>query len=67
MTKARARKRAKAKAAQKAKKRVANAGQPGPTVRAGQFDPGATSIKSPGRNANTKNFAVARRGAARSR
>ena len=67
MTKAKARRRAKAKAAQKARKRVANADRPGPKIRPGRFDPGASSIKSPGRNANTKNLAVAKRGATRSR
>ena len=67
MTKARARQRAKAKAGQKAKKREANAGQPGQKIRPGQFDPGPGSIKSPHVNANIKNFAGARRGAARSR
>jgi len=67
MTKARARKRAKAKAAQKARKREANADQPGRKIRPGQFDPGPGSIKSPRVNANIKNFAGARRGAQRSR
>ena len=67
MTKAKARQRAKAKAAQKARKREANADRPGQAIRPGQFDPGASSIKSPGVNANTKNFAGAKRGAARSR
>ena len=67
MTKAKARKRAKAKAAQKAKKREANAGQPGQKIRSGQFDPGAGSIKSPVVNANTRTFSGAKRGAPRSR
>ena len=67
MTKAKARQRAKAKAAQKARKREANADQPDQNVRPGRFDPGVGSIKSPFVNANTKNFAGARRGAARSR
>ena len=67
MTKARARQRAKAKAAQKARKRKANADQPGHTIRQGQFDPGPGSIKGLNVNANTKNFATAKRGAARSR
>ncbi len=65
MTKARARQRAKAKAARKPGKREAGAGQSGPKIKPGQFDPGPGSIKSP--LANTRNFAVARRGAARSR
>ncbi len=67
MTKAKARQRAKAKSAQKAKKREAKADQPGQKIRPGQFDPGAGSIKGPAVNASTKDFAGARRGAARSR
>ena len=67
MTKAKARRRAKAKAAQKATKREANADQSGQQVRPGQFNPGAGSIKSPRMNVNTKNFGGARRGASRSR
>ncbi len=67
MTKAKARQRAKAKAAEKARKREANADRPGQETRPGQFDPGTSSIKGPGKNADTKNFAGARRGASRSR
>ena len=67
MTKAKARQRAKAKAAQKAKKRQDKADQPDQTLRAGQFDPGPNSIKGPTTNANVRNFGAARRGAARSR
>ena len=67
MTKAKARLRAKAKAAQKTKKRKANSNQPGPKIRLGQFDPGPGSIKGPSTNLNVKNFARAKRGAARSR
>ncbi len=67
MTKAKARQRAKAKAAQKARKREANADRPGQVIRPGQFDPGSGSIKSPSMTANAKNFAAAKRGAARSR
>jgi hypothetical protein len=67
MTKAKARQRAKANAAQKAKKREASADRPGQNIQPGQFDPGTSSIKSPRVNANTKNFAGAKRGAARSR
>jgi hypothetical protein len=67
MTKAKARQRAKAKAAQKARKREANPDRPGQEIRPGQFDPGASSIKSPRVNAGAKNFAGAKRGAARSR
>ena len=67
MTKAKARQRAKAKAAQKARKREANADRPDQHIRPGQFDPGPGSIKGPRANANTGNFAGARRGASRSR
>ncbi|MDH3472048.1 MAG: hypothetical protein OEM59_00025 [Rhodospirillales bacterium] len=67
MTKAKARQRAKAKAGQKAKKREANADRPGQEIRPGQFDPAASSIKGPRVNADAKNFAGAKRGAARSR
>jgi hypothetical protein len=66
MTKEKARLRAKAKAGQKAKKREANAAQPEHGVRPGQFDPGASAIKSPRGNA-AATFGGARRGAARSR
>ncbi len=67
MTKAKARQRAKAKAGQKAKKREIAAEQPGQGIPPGQFDPGPGSIKAPKMNANAKNFAEAKRGAARSR
>ena len=67
VTKAKARQRAKAKAGQKAKKRAANAGQPGPKIRQGKFDPGSGSIKGPGLGPSARNFAGARRGAARSK
>jgi hypothetical protein len=67
MTKAKARQRAKAKAGQKARKRETNADRPGQKIQSGHFDPGASSIKGPRVNANTRNFAVAKRGAARSR
>ncbi|MCH8038176.1 MAG: hypothetical protein IIC53_13805 [Proteobacteria bacterium] len=67
MTKAKARLRAKAKAGQKVRKREAAAERSGQKIRPGQFDPGPNSIKSPRANANAKNFAVAKRGAARSR
>ena len=65
MTKAKARKRAKAKASQKVKKRETDL--PGQKIRPGQFDPGARAMKSVSVNANIKNFAGAKRGAARSR
>lgn len=68
MTKAKARQRAKAKAAQKSGKRQEpGADRPGEKIRPGQFNPGDTSIKSPRLNANTKNFGGVKRGAARSR
>ncbi len=66
MTKAKARQRAKAKAAQKIKKRLANADQAGPKNQPGHFDPGANSIKGPAVNASPVNFAGAKRGSARS-
>lgn len=67
MTKAKARQRAKAKAAQKSRKREAAADRPGQKIPPGQYDPGAQSIKGPVENANARNFAGAKRGAARSR
>ncbi|MEE8188767.1 MAG: hypothetical protein V3T80_06120 [Kiloniellales bacterium] len=72
MTKAKARQRAKAKAAQKAgkpeaRKKEAKTEPPGQKIRPGQFDPGASSMKGRGVNVNAKNFAGARRGAARSK
>ena len=67
MTKARARLRAKAKATQKIKKREANASQQQPEARKGKFDPGPGLIKGPSMNPQVKNFAGAKRGAARSR
>ena len=65
MTKAKARERAKAKAVEKAKKRLASAQQPAPGVRPGHFDPGAGSIK--GASVNTNGPGAMRQGAARSR
>ncbi|NQU56584.1 MAG: hypothetical protein HQ513_05060 [Rhodospirillales bacterium] len=67
MTKEKARKRAKAKSAQKIKKREENAAQFGQNDRPGKFDPGALSIKGPNVNASAGNFAGAKRGAARSK
>lgn len=66
MTKARARERAKAKAGQKIKKREANADRTDQTIRTGQFDPGASSIKKAGSNTGAKVVGGARRGGARS-
>ena len=67
MTKAKARQRAKAKAAQKVKKRAENTEHPGQEIRPGQFDPGASAMKSFSANASAKSFGGARRGASRSR
>ena len=67
MTKEKARKRAKAKSAQRAHKQGGDAEVPGKKIRPGQFDPGANSIKGPRANANTKSFSGAKRGSARSR
>jgi len=67
MSKAKARQRAKAKAGKKARIPTANPDQPGQKSQSGKFDPGASSIKGPGGNANAGNFGGANRGAARSR
>lgn len=64
MTKARARERAKAR---KGKKRVAPAEAPEQQPQAEKFAPGASSVQGPKMEANTKNFAAASRGAARSK
>ena len=68
MTKARARERAKANAAKKIEKRVANASQPAQNIPTGQFDPKNSTISSPMTNPNSKNVSGAKRGGqARSR
>lgn len=67
MTKAKARLRAKAKAAQKGKKREAGTDNVSSEIRTGHYDPGASLKKSFGLDANTKSLGAARRGAARSR
>ncbi len=67
MTKTEARKRAKARAAQKAVKREPDPNRPDQKIQAGRFDPGTSSIKGPRENINAKSFAEAKRGAARSR
>jgi len=67
MTKEKARKRAKAKSAQKIRKREENAENPGQQNRHGMFDPGALSIKGPNASGNASNFATAKRGSARSK
>ena len=67
MTKAKARQRAKARAAQKTGVRNTSADRQGPKIPQRHFDPGTSSIKGPRLNTNTKNFAGAKRGAARSR
>lgn len=67
MTKAKARLRAKANTARKAKKRQADTDHAGQQTHPGRFDPGASSIKGPLMNANTKSLAGTKRGATRSR
>jgi len=67
MTKARARQRAKANAAQKARKRESAAERTAQKIPPGKFDPGTSSIKGPSANPAGRSFAGARRGAARSR
>ena len=64
MTKARARERAKARAAQKTKKHEAKADRTEKTIPHGQFDPGSGSIKGP-RGNPAASFGKSRRGAAR--
>lgn len=66
MTKAKARARAKAKAGQKARKRAAAAAQAEPSFQSGKFDPDRHGTKRPTMNANVKNAATSKRGAARS-
>jgi hypothetical protein len=67
MSKARARERAKAKAAQKIKKRQDTADQPDQNIHAGKFDPKAHGGGRPGVSVNSNNAGAVRRGAARSR
>jgi len=67
MTKMKARKRAKAKAAEKAKKRRANADQPDQKATPGKFDGSVGSIRSPKARIGANSMAGIRRGAARSR
>ena len=67
MTKMKARKRAKAKAAEKAKKRSANTDQPDQKAPPGKFDGGVGTIRSPKARIGANNMAGIRRGAARSR
>lgn len=67
MTKAKARLRAKARAAQKAKRRETVANQPEQKIRPGQFDPGSHSIKGPVGKTGGPGFSRAGRGSARSR
>jgi hypothetical protein len=68
MSKARARERAKARAADKTKKRTPAADQTEQNTKPGHIDPRANSIKSPGSNfkGGGGGFGVARRGSARS-
>ncbi|MDP6174605.1 MAG: hypothetical protein QGF09_10590 [Rhodospirillales bacterium] len=67
MTKAKARKRAKAKAAVKSRKPAAKGDQQDTKSRAGIFDNKANSNWNMGRGADIKNQGAMRRGAARSR
>ena len=67
MTKARARQRAKAKALDKAKRRIAGTDQSEQRIRPAKFDPGTLPTKGRGMNANTNNLAGPRRGGARSK
>ena len=67
MTKAKARQRAKAKAAEKARKPEVKANPSGQETRPGKFDPAVNSNNGFDMKTNTKSFAGARRGAARSR
>jgi hypothetical protein len=64
MTKARARERAKAR---KGKKRQAAPETSDQQPVAEKFAPGANSVQGPKMDANTKNFAAASRGSARSK
>ena len=66
MTKTKARQRAKAKAAEKIKKRLANAEQNAAPVKPGHFDPRDTSILKPTSSGSGSNVAGVKRGAARS-
>ncbi len=67
MTKARARQRAKAKAADKAKKQAATPEQVEQRIKPAKFDPGTLSMKGRRMNVNTGNFGGVRRGTARSK
>lgn len=64
MTKARARERAKVR---KGKKRVAPTASSDQQHQSEKFAPGANSVQGPKMDANTKNFAAASRGSARSK
>ncbi len=67
MTKAKARKRAKAKAATKSRKPAAKGETPDVKSHAGIFDNKSNSAWNMGRGADIKNLAGIRRGASRSR
>ena len=67
MTKARARERAKAKAAQKGKKHEPNAEGSDQKFAPGRFNPESSTVKGPTTNASTKTFGGAMRGAGRSK
>ncbi|GAB6053744.1 hypothetical protein JCM17960_25640 [Magnetospira thiophila] len=66
MTKEKARKRAKAKAADKTTKRSLPEDPNSQQAHPGRFNPEASSIKGPGKSGGSKNFGGIRRGAARS-
>jgi hypothetical protein len=66
MTKTKARQRAKAKAAEKAAKRLAG-GEQAAKGHPDHFDPGTRTIRSPAANLGGRGFGGVRRGASRSR
>ena len=67
MTKAKARQRAKAKAAQKLKKRISTIEQTKLQIKPGQYNQESGSIKSPRNASSTQKFGRAIRGSQRSR
>ncbi len=67
MTKAKARKRAKARAAAKGGRPGAKGGKPEVKIRPGQFDAESDSVLKIGSGADIKNLSMMKRGAARSR
>jgi len=68
MSKAKAKQRAKAKALDKARKKIAAKNDAaGQDIPPGRFDPKTQSISSPGANTSNKTFGATKRGSARSR